>query len=228
MKNLVLLAALLPCPSQADCRLALSLAVDVSRSVDAKDYEIQRGGIIDALNAPDIRAAFLRPAAHVSLSVFEWSGMNYQAVIVPWIEVRNDADLDAVIALMAAQQRPSHTLPTALGFALEYGLALMGNAPRCDRQVIDVSGDGQNNDGIAPATAYRRNDFGEIVVNGMAIGEHENGIQEYYRAEVLHGPGAFVEYAPKQVDFPPVIRRKLLRELTEQVLGDLGPAAPKG
>ena len=47
---------LAPGPASA-CRLALLLAIDVSRSIDAGDYRIQRDGLLDALADPAVRAA---------------------------------------------------------------------------------------------------------------------------------------------------------------------------
>ncbi|HEX9857846.1 MAG TPA: DUF1194 domain-containing protein [Paracoccaceae bacterium] len=214
-------------PALAGCRLALALAIDVSRSVDARDYIIQRDGLVAALTDPAVRDAFLRPADHVALAVYEWSGRGYQAVVADWTGIHATADLDGVAALIAGHERSPRSLPTALGWALEFGRQLMAEAPDCEAQVLDVSGDGRNNDGMGPQAAYARRDFGGLTVNALAIGEHEADVVHYYRTEVIRGPGAFVEVAPTQADFPPAIRRKLLRELAERVFG-MEAAGPEG
>jgi hypothetical protein len=86
--------------------------------------------------------------------------------------------------------------------------------------VIDVSGDGQNNSGIDPAVVYA-NGFGDIRVNGLAIRSYERDVVAYYREQVIRGPGAFVEEADSFEDFPRAIRRKLIRELTERIIGQI-------
>jgi hypothetical protein len=215
-------------PADAACRLALALAFDVSRSVDAVDYDIQRGGILAALADPVIIAAMLEPEDHVALSVYEWSGRGYQELVVDWTEVHGLSDIEAIAARIGGHQRYEKGLPTGLGHALEFGRRLMRNAPDCVEHVLDMSGDGQNNDGMSPEDAYRRRDFGDLLVNGLAIGGHEADIVIYYRREVIRGPGAFVEVAPTQADFPRAFRRKLERELTEKVFGTTGPRAWRG
>ena len=108
---------------------------------------------------------------------------------------------------------------TALGEALRFGRELILEGPSCDEQVIDVSGDGQNNAGLSPGAIYALEDFGAVQVNGLAIRSYERDIVRYYEDEVIRGPDAFVEVADGPRDFPRAIRRKLLRELSEQMMG---------
>jgi hypothetical protein len=219
-------AILAASPAGAECRLALALAFDVSRSVSAQDYAIQRGGILAALADPAVRAAFLDPADHVALAIYEWSAEDHQRMVTGWTEIPDAADLDRVMGAMRAHVRDARGAPTAIGSALEYGLALMRRAPVCAEQVLDISGDGRNNQGIDPAAAYARQDFGALRVNGLAIRTYEFDVADYYRENVIRGPGAFVEVADGQDDFPRAILRKLMRELTEQVIGQAGRSLP--
>jgi hypothetical protein len=177
---LAALAALAAPPARADCRLALALALDVSRSVSADDYAIQRGGLLRALADPQIRAAFLDPADHVALAIYEWSSHSQQRMVIGWTEIRSAADLDHVTATMESHVRDPRGAPTALGRALEFGLDLMREAPPCAEQVLDVSGDGRNNDGVDPDVAYARQDFGALRVNGLAIQTYERDVADYY------------------------------------------------
>ena len=117
-------------PAGAECRLALALAVDVSRSIDATDFVIQTEGLAAALADPDVQAAIFGPEGTVALAVYQWSGPSHQEMIQPWV--------------------------------------------------------------------------------------------------MLDGPGAFVEVAPQQVDYPPAIRRKLLRELEGPKIGMADPSGPGG
>ena len=201
------------------CRLALLLAMDVSRSVDEADYRVQQLGLLDALRDPAIRRALLDTPDPVALAIFEWSGRNHHDVLVDWRLIRTPQDLAAVEAAVAGRILPAVRLNTALGAALQFAHDMMARAPDCDEMVVDLSGDGSNNSGITPAQAYAQSGWGAIRVNGLAIGEHEPFTEGYYRREVMRGPGAFVEVAPKQKDFPRAIRRKLLRELSTVIIG---------
>lgn len=208
-------------PAAADCRLALALAVDVSRSIDAEDYVIQTDGLAGALSDKDVRAAIFGPEGKVALAIYYWSGRGYQDLVQPWVILDSPEALDAAIWEVRRTPRPQAPLATALGDALSYGLDLMGDAPECERRVIDVAGDGRNNEGISVARTYEREDFTGITVNGLAVGEHEADIVQYYEGELIRGPGAFVEVAPRQTDYPEAIHRKLLRELEGPMIGAL-------
>lgn len=215
-------------PATAGCRLALLLAVDVSRSVSESDYEIQRQGLIAALTAPEVKKAMFAPGGYVAMSVYEWSGKTDQQVMVPWAEMLGAADLDGVVAQIRAHERHNLQQATGMGEALSFARNHLAEAPDCAAQTIDMSGDGQNNEGRTPAQVYAAEDFGSIAVNGLPIGEHESFISDYYRDEVIRGPGAFVEPAPSEADYPRAIRRKLLKELSVQLLGDAGQKAGPG
>ncbi|MDZ4088384.1 MAG: DUF1194 domain-containing protein [Tabrizicola sp.] len=221
MLRLVLLADCLGAPAAADCRLALALAVDVSRSIDSQDYVIQTDGLAGALQDKDVRAAIFGAEGEVALAIYYWSGRGYQDLVQPWVILDSPEALDAAIWQVRRTPRPAAPLATALGDALNYGLDLMSDAPDCDRRVIDVAGDGRNNEGISVARTYERQDFTGITINGLAVGEHEADILDYYAREVIRGPGAFVEVAPRQSDYPQALRRKLLRELRGPMIGGL-------
>ena len=226
MLRLVLIVLCLASPAGADCRLALALAVDVSRSIDAQDYVIQTDGLAGALSDPDVRAAIFGPDGDVALAIYYWSGRGYQDLVQPWVILDSPEALDAAIWEVRRTPRPKAPLATALGDALSYGLDLMSDAPVCDRRVIDVAGDGRNNDGISVLRTYEREDFTGITINGLAVGEHEADIVDYYADELIRGPGAFVELAPRQSDYPAAIRRKLLRELQSPMIGALPSTGP--
>jgi Protein of unknown function (DUF1194) len=230
MLRLVLPLLCLSAPGAlAECRLALALAVDVSRSIDAEDYRIQSEGLAAALEADEVQRAIFGPEGEVALAIYYWSGNGHQDLIQPWVMLTTPEALDTAIWTIRRTPRPQARLATALGDALLYGRDLMAEAPDCARRVIDVAGDGRNNEGISVARTYMREDFTEITVNGLAVGEHEIDLLRYFREELIRGPGAFVEMAPRQTDYPQAIRRKLLRELQGPMIGVLGrPSRTKG
>lgn len=213
-------------PAGAECRLALALAVDVSRSIDGQDFVIQTEGLAAALEDLEVRRAIFGPEGEVALAIYYWSGVGYQDLIQPWLLLTGPEALDTAIWTVRRTPRPEARLATAMGDALRYGRDLMAGAPDCARRVIDVAGDGRNNEGISVARTYEREDFSGITVNGLAVGEHEIDLVRYFRQELIRGPGAFVEVAPRQTDYPQAMRRKLLRELQGPMIGalDLRPA----
>jgi hypothetical protein len=208
------------------CRLALLLATDVSSSVDAREHDLQRAGLARALTAPAVRAAVLAGPGPVALAAYEWSGRRQHRLTVDWTLVSDAATLERIAARIAAAPRSHSRFPTAMGFALGYGHTLMRRAPECRRQVIDLSGDGITNDGFGPLLAYKHFDFGAITVNGLAIEGADAEVVAYFEREVAHGPLAFVEIAASYADFERAMTRKLVRELSEVIVGEAPPRPP--
>lgn len=220
MRTCLLLPLLLSAaPALGDCRLALALAVDVSRSINGADYAIQTVGLAAALEDAEVRAAIFGPEGTVALSVYQWSGPAHQDLVQPWVLLETPEALDAAIRAIRRATRPERRQATALGEALRYGAGLLATAPPCARRVLDVAGDGRSNQGLPVAGVYESDPFEGITVNALAIGEHELDLTRYFHDEVIRGPGAFVEVAPRQVDYPQAIRRKLLRELEGPQIG---------
>jgi hypothetical protein len=216
----LLLALCSALPAAAECRLALALALDVSASVDDREYLQQRLGLADALDAPQVRDAFLAmPGVAVELYVNEWSGTETQRLLVPWRRIEAPADLDAVAAALRAPFGPRRDPSTAIGAALAFG-AREVRARDCWRRVIDVSGDGPSNRGPEPGDVA----LDGITVNGLVIGTQEmdyggtleqnaGELATYYRAVVVRGPDAFVLIALGFDDYRRAMELKLLREV---------------
>jgi len=227
-----LTSACLALPAWGDCRLALLLALDVSSSVDMVEDDLQRGGLAAALVAPEVRAAFLAGPDPVALAVFEWSGRYNQEIILDWTLIDSPAALTRVSETVRQSRRQHNEFPTALGYALGFGAEMLQRAPQCLFQTIDVAGDGQNNEGFGPALAYDEFPFEGVTVNGLVVNaadfEAETGLINFYRTEVLRGPGAFLEVAQGFEDYERAMRRKLERELTPPVIGALPQTRSEG
>ena len=214
---------LLPQGAEA-CRLALVLALDVSSSVDAAEDRLQRGGLAAALRDPAVQAAFLAVPDPVALHVFEWSGRYDQVPLLPgWTLIESAADLAAAAAAIEASARSRTDMPTAMGHALGHAATMLANGPDCLFSTIDIAGDGENNEGFGPAEAYAAFPFEGVTVNGLVVNgadyEGEVGLVAFFRGEVIRGPGAFVEIAAGYEDYARAMRRKLLAELSVQVIG---------
>ncbi len=205
-------------PAAAECRLALSLGLDVSSSVDGAEYRLQTDGLASALVDPAVVDAFLAwPEAPVALQIYEWSSARRQAEVIDWRMIRGAEDLQAVAGVLAGRERAFTRYATAVGEAILYGARRLEEAPACGRHTLDLSGDGQSNDGLPPREARSRPEVAGITINGLVIGVTWRYLAEYYRAEVIQGPGAFVEVAERHADFAEAMKRKLIREVTVQV-----------
>jgi len=222
---LSLLAFLSASPTAA-CQLALSLALDVSSSVDEREFRLQADGLANALNSPEVAGAILSYSGDpIALHVYQWSGQRNQLTVLDWTFLRTPQDLAAAIQTLRDMPRSTARFPTALGNSLGFGAIALRDAPQCARKTLDISGDGRNNHGFGPAAAYRYFPFANVTVNGLAIGGEDGGILDYYRREVISGPGAFVEFARDFDDFERAMRRKLLREIGEMSLSlNTGPS----
>lgn len=223
-------------PAQAGCRLALLLGLDISSSVDAAEDRLQRQGLAAALASPDVADAILSvPGQTVALSVFEWSGQVQQDTLLDWVILDSPQAITRAADRIAASTRSYADFATAIGRALEFANARFTRAPRCDRQVLDVSGDGIHNDGPWPRDVYGRGTLADVTVNGLAIVVDEpaldhadpGDLETHYRNHVMRGPGSFVMRADGFEDFRDAMRRKLLRELSVQIGSvQIGRASP--
>ena len=201
--------------TQIQCRTALVLALDVSSSVDEDEYALQTQGLAAAFTDAEIVDLILAsPGSGIMVSAYEWSGVWQQNLIVPWTWLGDEAAIYAFAARLSGYTRDVESWPTAIGRATEFGANLLRRAPgNCWRHVIDVSGDGINNDGVGPDWYRRRGDFDGMIINALVIRGGEPDPLEYYQRHVIHGPGAFIEIADGYEDFHRAIRRKLIREL---------------
>ena len=226
---------MLAAPADAACRLALALGLDISGSVDGREYRLQLDGLAAALLDPAVEDAFFAmPGTWVRLFVFEWGGVGTQRPLIDWREVRRRDDLVAIAATLNATRRAPHDLSTALGLAMLYGGDALAGHSECWRRTLDLSGDGQSNVGPTPRAVRNSPSLADVIVNALVIGadappftdKTQSEIAEltaYFSAEVIHGPDAFVETAIEFNGFQKAMTRKLLRELQTRATGGLAP-----
>lgn len=212
--------------AQEQCRLALLLAVDVSSSVSEDEYNLQRSGLAAALMDADVQSAILDSRdGHVAFALFEWSGRYQQKLVVDWTLLDSRAAIDRTATAILTNERSYARYPTSMGYSLGYGAGLFQTAPDCDRQVMDVSGDGINNDGIDPRMAYRQFPFQGVTINGLVIKGDDPNVQWYYESEVLLGAHAFLEVADGFESFERAMTRKLFREISALMIGEVADRA---
>jgi uncharacterized protein DUF1194 len=199
--------------AQAD--VALVLAVDVSGSVSEERFKLQREGIAQALDSEDL-AAVVSSGNHrvIEVAVVEWA--EEQVLIVPWTVVRSRQDLAEVASRLRSTPRSwVHTRTDPSG-GIAAADALFTNAPlQPERKVIDVSGDGEQNTGEIPTTEARDAAVArDITINGLPITSgDEPHVDEWYRANIVGGPGHFMIVADGFDAFADAFRRKLTIEI---------------
>ncbi|MEX0970595.1 MAG: DUF1194 domain-containing protein [Paracoccaceae bacterium] len=200
-------------PLTAQCRMALAIGLDVSSSVDADEHAAQLNGLSQALRDPQVQRLMIEGGDPVALMVYEWSGRGHQTVLVPWKLIIAPTILDIIAARLPGLPRSASGQPTALGSAMEAGAASFASGPVCATQVLDISADGQQNDGPRPRDV-RPTLPPDLVINALVIASGERAtLVPYFQAEVIHGPGAFVEVATDYTDYGRAMARKLLREM---------------
>ncbi|MCP5085678.1 MAG: DUF1194 domain-containing protein [Rhodobacteraceae bacterium] len=198
------------------CGVALALAVDVSGSVDDGEYALQMGGLADALRDGSVADALAEENAYVML--VQWTGNSRQSIAVPWQQVKTPEDAAALADKVEAAERTWRHFSTAIGEALVFSANQFAQVPGCKRKVIDVSGDGYSNEGLPPEHMSEALAAQGFVVNGLAIEGDDEDLTGYYAKHVITGPNAFVMTANSFEDYPHRIRRKLLREVTKQIV----------
>lgn len=200
--------------------LALCLAVDASSSVDYDEFALMLGGTAAALRDESVQAAITAgPRGAVAIGLVLWSGRGAQAVAVPW--ARLDGPMAAAAFADAVEAAPRLVPPgaTALGEGMAAGLALLGALPtEASRLVMDVSGDGRNNQGRPPGPVRDIGVAAGVTINALAVLNEEADLLDHYRDEVIGGPGSFAMHTPDYAAFAEAIREKLLREITGAAL----------
>ncbi|RYJ01282.1 MAG: DUF1194 domain-containing protein [Acetobacteraceae bacterium] len=200
----------------------LVLAVDVSRSVDEDEARLQREGYRNAVSDPAVVEAIRGGMiGAVGLAYVEWAGAEYQRLVLPWLRIASAADATAWSERLAEAPRASLSW-TSISGALDFSLRMLNEAPfEATRRVIDVSGDGVNNSGGAVDVARDRVVAEGITINGLPIVNDRPTfgrmpsvpLDDYYRDNVIGGPGAFVVVAEDFNSFGNAVKRKLIREI---------------
>ena len=213
--------------------LLLVLAADVSRSIDEGEFELQRKGYAAALSDPRVLAA-IRGGSNGTIAVcfVEWSGAGEQMVVADWTVIRDDEDAGGLTATILAAPR-SFIGRTSISGAIDFAMERFAAAKaRSSRRIIDISGDGTNNSG-RPVTEARDQALAEgVTINGLAIindkpnpgyafhTQPPGGLPEWYRQNVIGGPGAFLRVVEDFRSFADAMTNKLVSEIAALAPGE--------
>ena len=213
-----------PGKAQGDIEVDVELifAIDISYSMDYDELRLQRDGYVEALISQEFLSALKQGTnGKVAVTLVEWAGENDQRIVTPWRLIDGPASAQAVSAEMAAAP-VRRAFRTSISGALRFTAPLFdGNGFRGIRRVIDVSGDGTNNQG--PLVALTRDDVVAkgIVINGLPIMLKEpqpgsidiKDLDIYYEDCVIGGPGAFVVPIREREKFKEAIRTKMVLDI---------------
>lgn len=218
-------AGFLPPAAQAQDNavdVELVLAVDVSLSMSPDELEIQRQGYARALTDQRVLEA-IQGGAHgrIAVTYMEWAGDSVQKVVVPWRVIAGAEDAEEFARLLTANP-PASARRTSISGGLAFAAGLFDESGFSGtKQVIDISGDGPNNQGAPVEQVRDRVVAAGITINGLPLMTNgglassfdvEN-LDEYYTKCVIGGPGAFMVPVNEWSQFPEAVRRKLVLEL---------------
>ena len=213
--------------------LLLVLAADVSRSIDEGEFELQRKGYAAALSDPRVLAA-IRGGSNGTIAVcfVEWSGAGEQMVVADWTVIHDGEDAGGLSAAILSAPR-SFIGRTSISGAIDFAMERFAAATaRSSRRIIDISGDGTNNSG-RPVTEARDQALAEgVTINGLAIindkpnpgyafhTQPPGGLPEWYRQNVIGGPGAFLRVVEDFRSFADAMTNKLVSEIAALAPGE--------
>ncbi len=206
--------------------LLLVLASDVSRSVDTPKFQLQREGYAAALSdARVVEAIRSGPHGRIAICFVEWSGQTSQKLVIDWAIVSDAASARRISDQMIELPR-SFADRTSIAAGIDFAMSQLERSPfTATRRTIDVSGDGTNNSGRDVGTARDEAVAKGVTINGLVIlsetplpwnPEHTNppgGLGEYYKRNVIGGPGAFVMVAENHASFGQAIIKKMIAEI---------------
>ena len=214
--SILLVGARAPAAAQTAVDLQLVLAVDASGSVSEERFELQKQGYVAAFRSPALlRAVGSGAARGIAVTMVQWTGPAMQVQVVPWRLVNDEASMLAVAAAIEAVPRQLFGGGTSISGAIDHAMTLFPASPYVGaRRVIDISGDGRNNRGRPAAEARDDAVRAGVTINGLPILAIEFDLEDFYRDNVIGGPGAFVIPAASFETFADAILKKLVIEIS--------------
>jgi hypothetical protein len=221
---LMLAASPVGAQGETEVDLALVIAVDISYSMDPEEQALQREGFVGAFRSREVHDAIRSGAlGRIAVTYGEWAATFEQRVIVPWMVIEDPESAVAFADRLATQ--PIRRGPrTSVSGAIDFGVKLLAESGMtAARRVIDISGDGANNQGRAVTPARDEAVARGITINGLPIMLKRPSsywdvteLDVYYKDCVIGGPGAFIHPVRDAREFPQAIRTKIIREIADR------------
>jgi hypothetical protein len=208
----------------ANVDVAIVFAVDFSSSIDPKIADMQREGHAAALTSPEIIAAISRNyVGCIGVAYFEWSSPGHARVVLPWTSICGLEDAEAAAAVISRKGDTGFIRRgrggTSVSSAIDIGSLLLDQFPgKAAKKVIDISSNGENNDGL-PVQPSRSNAIAKgYTINAIAIPTEDENPDEplasYFARSVIGGSQAFVMTPKGPDDYTMALRRKLVTEVS--------------
>ena len=211
-------------PSAQQVDVALVIVTDVSYSVDENEARFQRDGAIAAFRNPEVvKAIQAGSLGRIAVAYLDFSSYQANRVIANWTLVHDKASADAFADLLASKPR-TLGVQTSISSGLELAQRLLEASPyTATKRVIDVSGDGPNNEGHLVDKVRDEIIAQGVVINGLPIMTpadqmdvyYLEDLDKYYAGCVIGGPGAFIQVAHGFEDLARALRRKLILEISD-------------
>lgn len=228
-----------PLSAAQDVDLELVLAVDGSGSISPSEFKLQLNGTAAAFRDPEVQQAIVSgPKGRIAVSMMIWADAAFPKFKTGWHVLNSTASADRfAILLQGFHQHTGRKFGiggggTGIGDGVAHALEMIDrNAHSGLRRVVDVSGDGIETDpwfkkAIQLPGARQLAEARNVTINGLAILTDFPKLDEWYRENVIRGPGSFVVEAAGFDDFAEAIREKLLREISAPV-SRYSPTAPR-
>ncbi len=208
-------------PTQVDLKLVL--AVDVSGSIDNDEFTLEREGTADAFADPEVLKAIRGGSlGRIAVAMLDFSSPQFDKVVIDWTIIKDKASAQAFADTIRNTARTPGRR-TSVSSALELGSLLLESSEKdivATRRVIDVTGDGPNNDGNPMTDAHDKTIAQGVVVNGLPVmDDMANGyfpeLDKYYAGCVTGGRGAFVVVVKSYKDYSAAMRHKLILEISQ-------------
>jgi hypothetical protein len=211
--------------------VALVLAVDHSSSVSRDEWRLQMAGYAAAFRSDAVRAS-IESGAHqaIAVAMFRFSGDFQQYPLIEWTRIATAADAERLAKAIEAHSEIAELQGTCVRGALDFAEQLLADVPfAAERLVVDVSGDEAGlckvGDGWPAATRDRLADAG-VQINGLPIlsasppqiysvpmAGDGGDLVNFYRKQVVGGPGGFLVVAGSHAEFGEAVQRKLMLEI---------------
>ena len=208
-------------PQQVDLKLVL--AVDVSGSIDNDEFTLEREGTADAFADPEVLKAIRGGSlGRIAVAMLDFSSPQFDKVVIDWTVIKDKTSAQAFADTIRNTPRTPGRR-TSVSSALELGSLLLESSEKdlvATRRVIDVTGDGPNNDGNPMTDAHDKTIAQGVVVNGLPVmDDMANGyfpeLDKYYAGCVTGGRGAFVVVVKSYKDYSAAMRHKLILEISQ-------------
>lgn len=211
-----------------DVDVAIVFAVDSSSSIDRGTADLQRNGHVVALTSPEfIKALSSNHRGCIGITYFEWASPQQIRTVLPWTRICGREDAEAAARVISTKGatgfsrgvRGGTSISSAIGVASLLLDRFPGNA---DRKVIDISGNGENNDGLPVSQARKKAIDKGHTINAIAIPSEEESalgrpLASYFAEDVIGGFQAFVMVPRSASDYTTALRRKLVTEIAANI-----------